>query len=148
MMIAILNGTHSDIEVTKVASRLSKETKEKLSLVYVIRVPRNVEVDREISSLTERAEETLERMEKLSRNMKTRPVSQIILSRFIGSAVVSHAIEERAKTIVIALPPKFDYVESYLLNESLEYVLKHAPCSVITCRPSLSAGSNPLGRGG
>ena len=55
MMIAILNGTHSDIEVTKVASRLSKETKEKLSLVYVIRVPRNVEVDREISSLTERA---------------------------------------------------------------------------------------------
>ena len=83
MMIAILNGTHSDIEVTKVASRLSKETKEKLSLVYVIRVPRNVEVDREISSLTERAEETLERMEKLSRNMKTRPVSQIIQSRFI-----------------------------------------------------------------
>ena len=147
MMIAILNGTHSDIEVTKVASRLSKETKEKLSLVYVIRVPRNVEVDREISSLTERAEETLERMEKLSRNMKTRPVSQIIQSRFIGSAVVSHAIEERAKTIVIALPPKFDYVESYLLNESLEYVLKLAPCSVITCRPSLSAGSNPLGRG-
>ena len=68
MMIAILNGTHSDIEVSKVASSLSKETKEKLSLVYVIGVPRNVEVDREIASLTKRAEETLKRMEKLSRN--------------------------------------------------------------------------------
>ena len=141
MIIAILNGTYPDIEVTKVASRLSKETKEKLSLVYVIGVPRNVEVDREISSLTKRAEETLERMEKLSRNMKTRPVSQIIQSRFIGSAVVSHAIEERAKTIVIALPLKSDYVESYSLSESLEYVLKHAPCSVITCRPPLGVGN-------
>ena len=41
-MIAILNGTYSDVEVTKVASRLSKETKDKLSLVYVIEIPRNV----------------------------------------------------------------------------------------------------------
>ena len=52
-MIAILNGTYSDIEVTKVASRLSKQTKDKLSLVYVIEIPRNVEVDREIPDLTD-----------------------------------------------------------------------------------------------
>ena len=68
-------------------------------------------------------------------------MSQIIQSRFIGSAVVSHAIEERAQTIVIALPPKSDYVESYSLSESLEYILKHAPCSVITCRPPLGVGN-------
>ena len=141
MMIAIINGTHSDMEVTKVASRLSRETKEKLSLVFIIEVPRNMELDREISNLTNRAEDALDRMEKLSRNMKTRPVSQIIQSRFIGSAVVSHAIEERAKTIVIALPLKSDYVESYSLSESLEYVLKNAPCSVITCRPPLGVGN-------
>ena len=144
-MIAILNGTYSDVEVTKVASRLSKETKDKLSLVYVIEIPRNVEVDREIPDLTDKAEDALNRMEALSRNMKIRPKSQIIQSRFIGGAVVSHAIEEGSQTIVIGLPPKSDYHECYELTDSLEYVLEHAPCSVITCRPSSSGGSNRIG---
>ena len=144
-MIAILNGTYSDIEVTKVASRLSKQTKDKLSLVYVIEIPRNVEVDREIPDLTDKAEETLNRMEALSKNMKVRPKSQIIQSRFIGGAVVSHAIEEGSQTIVIGLPPKSDYYECYEMTDSIEYVLEHAPCSVITCRPSSNRGSDRIG---
>ena len=145
IMIAILTGTYLDTEVTKLASQLSRETKEKLSLVYIIEIPRNLEVDREIPNLTVKAEETLTRMEALSKNMKIRPKSQIIQSRFIGSAVVSHAIEEGSQAIVMALPPKSKHSAFYQLSDSLEYVLEHAPCSVITCRPSLNRSLEQVG---
>ena len=56
IMIAILTGTYLDTEVTKLASQLSRETKEKLSLVYIIEIPRNLKVDREIPNLTVKAE--------------------------------------------------------------------------------------------
>ena len=135
MIFAVLDGTPTDIDVTRTASQVGRHSKLRVVLLYVIEIGRDRPVDQEISEKTVEGEEILSSMEKLSKNYKIKTSGQLLQARSRGSAVVAHCKDEEADMIVVASPVSTRFGE-YSIGESLEYILSNATCKVVTCRVS------------
>lgn len=133
MLIAVLNGSNSDVDVTLTACQLGRESKEKVTLLHVIEVERHYPLDKEVPAKTERGEEILVNMEKFAKKLKISVKGKLLQARSLGGGVVTHASEEGAEIIVVGLPdfPKYG---GYKIGEDLEYILSNAQCRVVTCR--------------
>ena len=136
MIFAVLDGTPSDLDVTRTASQIGRHSKLTVVLLYVIEVGRDRPVDQEIAEQTLQGEEILSNMEKLAKNFKVKTAGQLLQARSRGSAVVAHCKDEEADTIVVASPASTRFGK-YSIGESLEYILSNATCNVVTCRSSL-----------
>ena len=136
MIFAVLDGTSTDLDVTRTASQIGSHSKLRVVLLYVIEIGRDRPVDQEIAEKTLAGEEVLSNMEKLAKNFKVKPAGQLLQARSRGSAVVAHCKDEEADMIVVALPGSTRFGE-FSLGESLEYILSNATCKVVTCRSSI-----------
>ena len=136
MIFAVLDGTSTDLDVTRTASQIGRHSKLRVVLLYVIEIGRDRPVDQEISEKTAKGEEILSNMEKLAKNHKVKTSGQLLQARSRGSAVVAHCKDEEADMIVVASPVSTRFGE-YSIGESLEYILSNATCKVVTCRASI-----------
>ena len=136
MIFAVLDGTPSDVDVTRTASQIGRCSKLRVVLLYVIEVGRDRPVDQEIAEQTVQGEEILSNMEKLAKNFKVKTAGQLLQARSMGSAVVAHCKDEEADMIVVASPVSTKFGE-YSIGESLGYILSNATCKVVACRSSI-----------
>ena len=133
MILAVITGSISDEYVTATASRLAKEMKFPVNLLYVIEVDRNYPIDMEIPQDTEKGEKTLSQMEKVVSKFKVRSKGEILQARFSGSAIISQSENIEAKLIVL------EYKEqnsNNLYDNIYRYVAGNAKCDVIMCANS------------
>ena len=136
MIFAVLDGTSTDLDVTRTASQIGRHSKLRVVLLYVIEIGRDRPVDQEIAEKTVEGEEILSNMEKLANNFKGKTAGQLLQARSRRSAVVAHSKDEGADMIVVASPGSTRFGE-FSLGESLEYILSNATCKVMTCRSSI-----------
>ena len=136
MIFAVLDGTSTDVDVTRTASQIGRHSKLRVVLLYVIEVGRDRPVDQEIAEKTVEGEEVLSNMEKLAKNFKVKTSGQLLPARSRGSAVVAHCKDEEADMIVVASPVSTRFGE-YSIGESLKYILSNATCKVVACRSSI-----------
>jgi hypothetical protein len=133
MILGVLNGRKTDDEVTKVSCALAKLNNQKLKMIFVITITRNLPVDKEVNEKTIIAEQSLKNMEKLARDFKVRQSGEIIQARFQGSAVVQQINEVEAGILVIGLPQRKPHGQ-YNANRSVRYIYDNAGCVVVTCQ--------------
>src|SRR5215211_1948910 len=132
-----VNGTASDERVMTVVSELAHEDQISITLIYVVEVSQSMPLDHELLAEIDRGEVILQRAEKIA---MTRPhhkltsvTSDLLQARSAGAAIVEEAIERRADAIVIAA--KNHTVHGKVtMGETVNYILKNAPCEVITVR--------------
>jgi nucleotide-binding universal stress UspA family protein len=138
-----VNGTASDERVMTVVSELAHEDQISITLIYVVEVLQSMPLDAELPTEIDRGELILQRAEKIA---MTRPhhkltsvTSDLLQARSAGAAIVDEAIERRADAIVMAA--KNHTVHGKVtMGETVNYVLKNAPCEVIAVRvPSKDA---------
>ncbi len=141
MLIAVLNGTNSDVDVTLTACKLGRESKDKITLLHVIEIERDYPLDKELPDKTARGEGILANMEKLTKKLRVSAKGELLQARSLGAGVVSHASDENAEIIVIGLPdfPKYG---DYKIGDDLTYILSNAQCRVVTCRAFSSNGKS------
>ena len=133
MILGVLSGHRTDDEVTKVSCALAKLNNQKLKMVFIITIDRNLPVDKEVRKSTIIAEDALQSMEKLARDLKVRQSGEIIQARFQGSAVVQQIHEIEASTVVIGVPQRKPYDER-TISKSISYLYDNAGCVVVTCK--------------
>lgn len=135
MLIALIQGFPSDTTVVKTACNISRQEKEKITLLYVIEIDRNYPVDQDVGIETDRAEEVLRDMEGLCKEQKVRLSGQILQARFKGAAVVSLADEHKARYIIVGA--EYDLrTEVAHFGKTARYIMNHANCDFIVCQSS------------
>ena len=130
MILAIITGSASDEYVATTASRLARQMKFPINLLYVIEVNRNHPIDIEIPKDTEKCEKALSQMEKIVSKFKVKSKGEILQARFSGSAIISQSENIQAKLIVLAHK---EQDSNNLYDNICQYVAGNAKCDVIMC---------------
>ena len=130
MILAIITGSASDEYVATTSSRLAKQMKFPINLLYVIEVNRNHPIDMEIPKDTEKGEKALSQMEKIVSKFKVKSKGEILQARFSGSAIISQSENIQAKLIVLAHK---EQDSNNLYDNICQYVAGNAKCDVIMC---------------
>ena len=130
MILAVITGSNSDEYVAATASRLAKQMKFPVNLLYVIEVDRNYPIDMEVPKDTEKGERALTQTEKIVSEFKVKSKGEILQARFSGSAIISQSENIQAKLIVLAHK---EQNSNNLYDNICGYVSSNAKCDVIMC---------------
>ena len=133
MILVALNGSDTDGDVVTTACHISIGSKARMTLVYVIEIPRKYPLDVELAQMTSKAEETLDKMDKLCRKMKVKPNTVIVQARSMGTAIVAHSTEQTAEMIIMG-DGKMARDNTHVISDDVAYVLKNANCKVMACK--------------
>ena len=127
------SGEDADVEAIKLGCDLSKKSKAKVHVVYVIEVKRSLPLDAVIESEIEKAEKVLTRAEEISADRDCEVETDLIQAREAGPAIVDEAMEKGVDLIVMGLTYKKRF-GTFDLGRVIPYVLEEAPCRVMLCR--------------
>jgi nucleotide-binding universal stress UspA family protein len=125
-----VNGTEVDEEAIKLACRLSRKDKARLTAVYVIPIDRTLPLDAELEPEVEKAERILDRMESVATGESCPLETDLLQARDAAPAIVDEAIQREADLIVIGTTYQIRFGQ-FSLGDIIPHVLKHAPCRVI-----------------
>jgi nucleotide-binding universal stress UspA family protein len=128
-----VKGIKADEEAVKLACMLTRRTKGKVYVIYIIEVERSLPLDIEIESETEKGERILNRAESIAEDQNYKIETEILQAREAGPAVIEEAIERDVDLILIGLGYKKRFGE-FSLGTTVPYILKNAPCQVLIYR--------------
>ena len=133
-----VSGEASDNEALSLACEMTRGTKGKVYVLYVIEVERELPLDAETGEAMDKGEEALQRMERLGKSFHGRIQAEILRARDAGPAVVQEAEERGVDVIVMAMPYKKHH-GVFSLGQTVPYILKNASCPVLLWRKPASA---------
>ena len=109
-----------------------------VTLVFVVEVQQSMPLDAELPNEIERGERVLLQADRVAEQVlgdnRHAPVrTELLQARSAGAAIVDEAIDRNADVILLAstLRRKYGRVTT---GETIDYVLKNAPCEVIVVR--------------
>ncbi len=140
-----VHGDECDTDALSLACDITRDSKGKVYVVYVIEVHRELPLDAEATLEEERCETVLEQMENLGKKFHGNVQAEILRARDAGPALVQEAEEREVEAIVMALPYK-THNGVFSLGHTVPYILKNAACPVLLWHPPRS--NNGLERNG
>ena len=132
-----VTGTAGDERVLDLARQLAQKQAATVTLVYVVEVMQSMPLDAELPAEIDRGEAVLGAAEAAARrhlDQKSDQVhTELLQARSAGAAIVDEAIERDADAIVMAACNR-KVCGRTTLGDTVEYVLKNAPCEVVVLR--------------
>ena len=126
------NQTPASMRGLEVACQLAANEKNaRVHVVYVVVVNRRLSLDAEMPDLTGIGERCLSDAEQLARKYKVLCEGDILQAREAGHAIVDEAVELGAQMIVLGVERNAPEGAALDLGKTAEYVLRHAPCTVL-----------------
>jgi len=123
-------GSEADEEAMKLACRLAKKDKGKVWAVTVVAVKRALPLDAEIDSEIKKAEDFLDRVEKVAEEEEYEAETDVLQARDVGPAIIDEAVERGVDLILMGVKYKRRFGQ-FTVGGVVTYVLKNAPCPVI-----------------
>jgi basic amino acid/polyamine antiporter, APA family len=117
-------------EVLATAIKLAEERGSTVSVLHVIPVPLEKELDADMVEAEERAEASIAEAKLLSAEHGVTVEGEIVRARSIGEAIVAEARREGVDLIVMGSAPRWRR-QSRFFSPTVDYVLRHAPCEVM-----------------
>ncbi|CAA9554743.1 MAG: hypothetical protein AVDCRST_MAG70-1202 [uncultured Thermomicrobiales bacterium] len=142
-VVVPLSGGVDDERILDLLGHLADRETSRVTLVYVVEVLQSMTLDAELPTEVSAGEAILSRAERLAAGDKSsrprfaRVTTEILQARTAGAAIVDEAVERHADAIVLAATIRKIHGR-ITLGDTVEYVLKHAPCEVILIREPLS----------
>lgn len=132
-----IDGTAGDEQVLDVVTELVHQHQVSVTLIYVVEVQQSMPLDAELPNEINRGEMYLNRAEEFSKTQPRHKLSTVttdlLQARSAGAAIVDEAIERRVDVIVLAATNRTRYGK-VTMGDTINYVLKNAPCDVIVVR--------------
>lgn len=139
--LVLITGEETDTRAVSVASELLKDSRSKLTLIYVIVIDRSLPLDAELPEHVDRAEKALQAAEANAQLTGNDVEAEMLQARDIGPAVVHEAAVRDVDGIVIGT--EYPTVNGgYSLGEDIPYVLEYAACDVVLLREGIP-GARP-----
>lgn len=134
-----VDGTEASYNALAVACDVARRNRARVSVLYVIEVPRSLPLDADLAPEAERGEAILTRAEEIADGHDVQLEGELLQAREAGQALVDEADEQGADAIVVGL----DYHRPYgrfQLGRLPQYVLEQALCQVWLIRYAPDAG--------
>ncbi len=134
-----VDGTEASYNALAVACDVARRNRARVSVLYVIEVPRSLPLDADLAPEAERGEAILTRAEEIADGHDVQLEGELLQAREAGQALVDEAAEQGADAIVVGL----DYHRPYgrfQLGRLPQYVLEQALCQVWLIRYAPDAG--------
>jgi nucleotide-binding universal stress UspA family protein len=125
-----LTGTEADDETMRMACWIARKDKSKLYVMYVITIKRSLPLEAEIESETKRAEELLDRAEKIAEDEDQLVETDLLQSREVAPTIIDEAVERKIDLILMGVRYQQRFGQ-FSLGNIVPYILKNAPCQVM-----------------
>ena len=132
-VLILVNGTTIDNDVVKIACRMTERSQGDVYAIYVIELKRTLPLEAEVEPEIRKGEDVLDHIEHLAKDLGRDVETSLLQARDKGPAIVEEAIEREANTILLGINYEKPFGE-FTLGNTVPYVLKHAPCSVLIYR--------------
>jgi len=134
--LVYLTGDPEDQRLLEFVEKLSYRPNTEITLTYVVEVDQSMPLDAELPQEIERGEDVLHSAELVAaRCVANRAMvsTELLQARSSGAAIVDEAADIDATAVLMScrLRKKHGKVTT---GETLDYVLRHAPCEVIVIR--------------
>jgi nucleotide-binding universal stress UspA family protein len=135
-----ISGGATDQRLLEAVARLCHRKKADVTLVYVVEVEQSMPLDAELPEEVGSGEAVLRHAaDALRRDLDSPSVhvfTELLQARSAGSAIVDEATDKNADIIMLGATLRRQY--GYLtVGETVDYVLKYAPCEVMVIRQAL-----------
>ncbi len=125
-----LRGNEVDHEALKLTATLLGGGSGEASLLHVIEVPFDRQLDAQDEAAVARAEEILERAESFLGEHGVRARTSVVQARAAGPAIVDDANELAADLIVMGLPYKMRFGGQWDAGRTVPYVMRNSTAPV------------------
>ncbi len=130
VLVPVTGNIEADEETMRMAVWISKRDKSKLYAMYVITVKRSLPLEAEIESETRRAEELLDRMEKVVEGEDYQLETDLLQAREVAPTIIDESIERKVDLILMGVKYQRRFGQ-FSLGSIVPYILKNAPCQVM-----------------
>jgi APA family basic amino acid/polyamine antiporter len=134
LLVPVVGGRES-AEAMNVAARLAAERGARIAALNVIRVPLDRPLDADLPEEEERADEVLDAARAIGDSYGVDVVTRVVRARSPGRAIVDEAMR-RGSEIVVMGAPRRPPRRSTIFGETVDFVLKHAPCRTMVAAAS------------
>jgi nucleotide-binding universal stress UspA family protein len=125
-----ITGTEADEETMRMACWIAKRDKSKLYAMYVITIKRSLPLEAEIESETRRAEELLDRMERVAESEDYKLETDLLQAREVAPTIIDEAVDRKIDLIVMGIKYHLRFGQ-FSIGNIIPYILKNAPCQVM-----------------
>jgi APA family basic amino acid/polyamine antiporter len=130
ILVPVVGGPESD-EATDVACRLATERRATIAAFSVIEVPMELPLDAQMDEQEERADEQLDEARAIGDSYGVNVVTRLVRARKAGRAIVDEATRRQSEIVVMGAPRGGKRVGKAIFGDTVDFVLKHAPCRVM-----------------
>jgi basic amino acid/polyamine antiporter, APA family len=117
-------------EAVDVACRLAAERRASIAAVAVVVVPLELPLDARLSDEEDQAYDVLDAARAISELYGVDVRGRLVRARSAGRAIVDEA-ERRQTEIIVMGTPRRDRARRAVFSDTVDFVLKHAPCRVM-----------------
>lgn len=139
-VVVPVSGGSVDQRLIDALRRICRRQAAEITLVYVVEVDQSMPLDAELPDEVNRGESVLRGAAELARAELDPQVghvfTELLQARSAGSAVVDEATDRSADAIMIGATLRRQFGR-LTIGDTVDYVLKHAPCEVIVIRQAL-----------
>ncbi len=139
-IVVPVSGSSVDQRLMDVARKMCQHKQVEITLVYVVEVQQSMPLDAELPDEINTGEAVLRQVSKLAHDdldaQGSHVYTELLQARSAGAAIVDEAIDKNADAILIGSSLRRQYGR-LTTGETVDYVLRNAPCEVIVLRQAL-----------
>jgi basic amino acid/polyamine antiporter, APA family len=127
ILVPIVSGGESR-EAVDLAARLAAERRATIVALRVVVVPMELPLDARLPDLEEEADHLLDEARAIAETYGVRNIERLVRARHAGRAIVEEADRRQSEIVVLGAPRSR---HRQIFGQTVDYVLKHAPCRVM-----------------
>lgn len=139
-VVVPVSGGSTDARLIDAVRKLSYRQPVDITLVYVVEVEQSMPLDAELPDEVNRGEAVLRSAandaERDKESHLLHVYTELLQARSAGAAIVDEATDKNADSIMIGATLRRQYGR-LTVGDTVDYVLKNAPCEVIVIRQAL-----------
>jgi APA family basic amino acid/polyamine antiporter len=128
ILVPVKRGRESE-EAIDFAARLATERRASIVALAVVVIPLELSLDTEMPEAERRADEALDAASAIAELYGVNVIERLVRARSPGRAVVDEAVRRNTEIIVMGAPRAERH--RGVFSETVDFVLKHAPCRVM-----------------
>lgn len=140
-LVVPVTGEIEDRRLLEIVDKISQKANTYITLVYVVEVAQSMPIDAELPAQIERGENVLREAERFATRCvggrRGAITTELVQARSAGAAIVDEAIEHGANAIMLGTSVRKKHGR-LSTGETVDYVLRNAPCEVIVIRQPLA----------
>jgi APA family basic amino acid/polyamine antiporter len=137
LLVPVIDGYESD-EAMNLAARLAAERGARIAAVTALELPMELPLDADLPEEESRADEVLDEARAIGDSYGVDVITRLVRARNAGRAIVDEAERRGCDIIVMGAPRHGRLRRRAIFGDTVDFVLKHAPCRVMVAaaRPS------------